>query len=591
MEPEQAAQKQPRPRRRSRRASGLNADGAAGPSADTPRPGPDGRHSLRRGSSFTFLTPGPHWDFTLKRKRREKDDDVISLNSLDLKEPSNKRVRPLARVTSLANLISPVRNGAVRRFGQTIQSFTLRGDSRSPASAQKSSSRSTAPTPSKRRSSVLWSEMLDVSMKESLTTKEIKRQEAIYEMSRGEQDLIEDLKLARKAYHDPMLKLSIMSEEELTQIFGDLDAYIPLHEDLLARIAEATKPGGTVEQIGHVLVNWLPGLNAYKGYCSNQLAAKVLLDQKKQDPRVQDFLQRCLESPFSRKLDLWSFLDIPRSRLVKYPLLLKEILRHTPKDHPDVQLLEEAILIIQGVLSDINLKKGESECQYYIDKLEYLDEKQKDPRIEASKVLLCHGELKNKSGHKLHIFLFQDILVLTRPVTRNERHSYQVYRQPIPVQELVLEDLQDGDVRMGGSFRGAFGNSDKAKNIFRVRFQDPCPGQSHTLQANDVFHKQQWFNCIRTAIAPFQPAAGAPQPPAEGEENTPAAAGTAALQRRASVASGVTQVEVGGDAPECGSPGRAPDDTKGARAQQTRSGFRKTRDTAPFGGKRKETLV
>lgn len=64
---------------------------------------------------------------------------------------------------------------------------------------------------------------------------------------------------------------------------------------------------------------------------------------------------------------------------------------------------------------------------------------------------------------KLYIFLFQDILVLTRPVTRNERHSYQVYRQPIPVQELVLEDLQDGDVRMGGSFRGAFSNSDKGK--------------------------------------------------------------------------------------------------------------------------------
>ncbi|EPY75704.1 neuroepithelial cell-transforming gene 1 protein [Camelus ferus] len=411
-------------------------------------------------------------------KRTIRVLDVNSQSFREQEEPSNKRVRPLARVTSLANLISPVRNGAVRRFGQTIQSFTLRGDSRSPASAQKFSSRSTVPTPAKRRSSALWSEMLDVSTKESLTTKEIKRQEA---------------------YHDPMLKLSIMSEEELTHIFGDLDAYIPLHEDLLARIGEATRPGGAVEQIGHILVNWvcstltsdlsfvmsvtvirsrelsqpvtavrvaLPGLNAYKGYCSNQLAAKALLDQKKQDPRVQDFLQRCLESPFSRKLDLWSFLDIPRSRLVKYPLLLKEILRHTPKDHPDVQLLEEAILIIQGVLSDINLKKGESECQYYVDKLEYLDEKQRDPRIEASKVLLCHGELRSKHGHKLHIFLFQDILVLTRPVTRNERHSYQVYRQPIPVQDLVLEDLQDGDVRMGGSFRGAFSNSDKVPTRF-----------------------------------------------------------------------------------------------------------------------------
>ena len=62
---------------------------------------------------------------------------------------------------------------------------------------------------------------------------------------------------------------------------------------------------------------------------------------------------------------------------------------------------------------------------------------------------------------KLYVFLFQDILVLTRPVTRNERQAYQVYRQPIPVQELLLEDLQDGDVKMGGSFRGAFGNSDK----------------------------------------------------------------------------------------------------------------------------------
>ena len=54
-----------------------------------------------------------------------------------------------------------------------------------------------------------------------------------------------------------MLKLSIMSEEELSHIFGDLDAYIPLHEDLLAQLATATGPDGTVGQIGQIVVSWV----------------------------------------------------------------------------------------------------------------------------------------------------------------------------------------------------------------------------------------------------------------------------------------------------------------------------------------------
>ncbi|XP_060932144.1 neuroepithelial cell-transforming gene 1 protein-like [Limanda limanda] len=459
---------------------------------------------LQRGSSFTFLTPGTPWDFSLKRKRKEKDDDTVSLCNFDLKEPSNKRVRPLTKVSSLVNLMSPSKNGAVRRFGQTLQSMSLRSDCRSPGMSRQLSSKAAGPTPTKRRNSTLWSEMMDVHQKSTFSTKEIKRQEAIYELYRGEQDLIEDLQLARKAYHDPMLKLSIMTEEELAHIFGDLDAYIPLHEDLLMKLTEGTGSDGTVALIGQIVIDWLPGLNAYKNYCSNQLAAKALLDQKKQDRRVQDFLQRCLESPFSRKLDLWSFLDIPRSRLVKYPLLLREILRHTPPDHPDIIGLERAISIIQEILSDINLRKGESECQYYIDKLEYLDERQQDPLIDNCKVLLIHGELRNKRGLRLHVFLFSELLVLTRPVTRNDRSCFQVYRQPIPVRDLALEEVQDGEIRMGGSFRGAFTNTEKVKNIFRVSSLDPCHGQSHTLLVNDVYHKQQWLNCLRTAMAQQQ---------------------------------------------------------------------------------------
>ena len=108
---------------------------------------------------------------------------------------------------------------------------SFRGDGKSPGVPQKPCSKAAAPTPPKRRNSTLWSETLDVHQKGTFSTKEIKRQEvllfslfkvystvifkvqgaedvtspavvflpqAIHELYRGEQDLIEDLQLARK---------------------------------------------------------------------------------------------------------------------------------------------------------------------------------------------------------------------------------------------------------------------------------------------------------------------------------------------------------------------------------------------------------
>ncbi|KAM8914833.1 rho guanine nucleotide exchange factor 3 [Spinachia spinachia] len=474
-----------------------------------------------------------------KRKQASRDADSLSLCSLDINEPGTKRSKLVSRVTSLANLLPPVKAAPLKRIGQTLQrSISFRNESQMkreapslppPGSSSFSSSSSsstmkrrvisatlsnpsysmtatrvaaaTAPA-SKRRDSKLWSETFDVRLgaTQPLSPKEIKRQEAIFELSQGEQDLVEDLKLAKKAYHDPMLKLSIMTEHELNQIFGTLDSLIPLHEDLLSRLRDARKPDGSTDHVGRILTGWLPCLSCYTSYCSNQVKAKALLDQKKQDRRVQDFLQRCLQSPFSRKLDLWNFLDIPRSRLVKYPLLLREILKHTASEHPDRQHLDEAVLMVQSVVADINRRTGESECQYYKDRLLYSGDGQRDELIARSRTLTCHGELKNNRGLKLHVFLFQDVLVITRSASLNDQPvGYQLCRLPIPIRQLDLEDLLDGEMRVGGSIRGAFSNNERTKNFFRVSDRTGGPLQSHCFQASDAFNKQQWINCIRQA--------------------------------------------------------------------------------------------
>ncbi|KAG9337076.1 hypothetical protein JZ751_029844 [Albula glossodonta] len=113
---------------------------------------------------------------------------------------------------------------------QRNRSISFRSESRPEVAPPRPWSRNAPPAITKRRDSKLWSETFDVRLGQMLSSKEIKRQEAIFELSQGEQDLIEDLKLAKKAYHDPMLKLSIMTELELNQIFGTLDSLIPLHE-------------------------------------------------------------------------------------------------------------------------------------------------------------------------------------------------------------------------------------------------------------------------------------------------------------------------------------------------------------------------
>ncbi|KAK2861668.1 hypothetical protein Q5P01_001201 [Channa striata] len=465
-----------------------------------------------------------------KRKQASRDADSLSLCSLDINEPSTKRSKPVSRVTSLASLLPPVKTTPLKRIGQTLQrSISFRNDSRAeraapppPHSSSTMKTRvisATVSSPScssvpatrvsaaaapaaKRRDSKLWSETFDVRLgaTQTLSPTEIKRQEAIFELAQGEQDLVEDLTLAKKVYHDPMLKLSIMTEQELNQIFGTLDSLIPLHEDLLSRLRQARKLDGSTEHVGHILTDWLPCLSSYTPYCSNQVKAKALLDQKKQDRRVQDFLQRCLQSPFSRKLDLWNFLDIPRSRLVKYPLLLRQILKHTPNDHPDQQHLDEAMLMVQSVVADINRQTGESECQYYKDRLLYTEDGQRNELIDRSRTLSCHGELKNNRGLKLHVFLFQDVLVITRSTSLNDQPiSYQLCRQPIPIRQLDLEDLSDGEMRVGGSIRGAFSNNERTKNFFRVSYRSGGQLQNHYFQASDAFNKQQWINCIRQA--------------------------------------------------------------------------------------------
>ncbi|XP_057314805.1 rho guanine nucleotide exchange factor 3-like isoform X2 [Hydractinia symbiolongicarpus] len=437
--------------------------------------------------------------------------ETIRFNDHKFVEPAKRKFT--SKMVQFAKGLSPRKSFKKKSMEdvsvQRSSSVRLSKHSSSPAnSLSRSSSKKykqqlQQPTPTRRRGSKLWVESVaSIDSEDSeWTPQQIKRQEAIYELYCGETDLVEDLKLLHEVYFNPASKLKLLSEEDLASIFGSIQALLPLHEDLVKRLEEARSENGSIEHVGKILTDWIPTLRPYIPYCANQLQTKDILFQKvKDNKQFSDFLQRCLESPFSRKLDLWSFLDSPRGRLVKYPLLMSSIHKYTAKDHPDRPILYRTTKQLETLIKEADREAGISKCAFYKERLYIMDEGEYKQALDDAEILICHGCLRNKSGSKLEAFLFDTIFVCTRLATRSGTKVYHVFSQPILVSDMAVADVSDGEVRLGGSFRTTLSKGPGAKHAFRVFTRDWARGKSIILQAHDQHDKKQWLNSFHSVI-------------------------------------------------------------------------------------------
>jgi len=137
------------------------------------------------------------------------------------------------------------------------------------------------------------------------------------------------------------------------------------------------------------------------------------LDEKRfSNKRFQSFLKKRLESPHS--VDLWTYLDVPRSRIVKYPLLVKEILKHTPNTDADYWPLKEASNILSDLLKDIDCIMGDAECKLAQSKINAKIEYDSEKCIANATELITEGQLKDTRGIVSSKFLFFNIIQYIR---------------------------------------------------------------------------------------------------------------------------------------------------------------------------------
>lgn len=130
----------------------------------------------------------------------------------------------------------------------------------------------------------------------------------------------------------------------------------------------------------------------YLERCKTQVWARHVLKIKQlTNKNYRTFVKRKLASP--RSIDLWTYLDAPRSRIVKYPILIDAILKYTPIEHTDQSCLEKANQILKELLKRIDEAMGNSECKLARSKLDIKSEYDSLKCIENAQQLITEGHL------------------------------------------------------------------------------------------------------------------------------------------------------------------------------------------------------
>ncbi|XP_054437324.1 dynamin-binding protein isoform X1 [Pteronotus mesoamericanus] len=182
-----------------------------------------------------------------------------------------------------------------------------------------------------------------------------KRAKVVEELHQTERDYIRDLEMCIERIMVPLQQAQIPNID-FEGLFGNMQMVIKVSKQLLADLEIS-------DAVGPVFLDHRDELEGtYKVYCQNHDEAISLLEIYERDERIQRHLQgsladlRSLYSEWgcTNYINLGSFLIKPVQRVMRYPLLLMELLNSTPESHPDKVPLTNAVLAVKEINVNIN---------------------------------------------------------------------------------------------------------------------------------------------------------------------------------------------------------------------------------------------
>uniref|UniRef100_A0A8C6LJF8 Phosphatidylinositol 3,4,5-trisphosphate-dependent Rac exchanger 2 protein n=1 Tax=Nothobranchius furzeri TaxID=105023 RepID=A0A8C6LJF8_NOTFU len=238
-------------------------------------------------------------------------------------------------------------------------------------------------------------------------------------------------------------------------LFSNIEEVLGVHRDFLSMVEELLQPEPHAHhEIGSCFLHFRSRFQIYDEYCGNHEKAQRLLLELNKIRSVRTCLLNCmlLGGRKNTEVPLEGYLVAPIQRICKYPLLLKELLKRTPKKHNDYGLVHESLQLMKAVCSSIN------EAKRQMEKLEILEEWQSHIEgWEGSNItdtcteMLMQGVLLKISAGNIQeriFFLFDKLLVYCKKKNRCFKASTEgpryLFRGRINTEVMEVENMDDG---------------------------------------------------------------------------------------------------------------------------------------------------
>uniref|UniRef100_A0A8D3DTB7 Phosphatidylinositol 3,4,5-trisphosphate-dependent Rac exchanger 2 protein n=1 Tax=Scophthalmus maximus TaxID=52904 RepID=A0A8D3DTB7_SCOMX len=295
-----------------------------------------------------------------------------------------------------------------------------------------------------------------------------------------------------------------ITEETVKVLFSNIEEILAVHKDFLSMVEELLQPDPHAHhEIGRCFLHFVrkrmlsvpkSSFQIYDEYCGNhEKAQRLLLELNK-------IRSNCmlLGGRKNTEVPLEGYLVAPIQRICKYPLLLRELLKRTPKKHNDYALVQESLHVMKAVCSSIN------EAKRQMEKLEILEEWQSHIEgWEGSNItdtcteMLTQGVLLKISAGNIQeriFFLFDKLLVYCKKKNRRLKNSKTategpryLFRGRINTEVMEVENVDDGtaDYHSSGNI---VNNGWKIHNTAKNKW--------FVCMAKTPEEKQEWLEAI-----------------------------------------------------------------------------------------------